>query len=361
MPVAIGAGIAAIDVIIVAVLGLIITFGLFLIARAIFSGLAFILRNIGGPLGDAADWLESRVDDAVNYAEDKVSSWVSSATHPIVEAMDTIANNLRGMAYSARYVYAVIAQALLAITHTNVGDAINGVQSWTQQGFQSITQWVQQAIDQSQRDTVQWVEEAYGNLSQWADGEITNLYTGAQQLQQSLVQDFDVVSQAITTAEETATAYTQQAYTQAVNYAQDAINAATDELKGEISADYQQLASTLVADMQWTSDTIGNLDNALTGAIGLVSDVVTTNVIPRVIAIEGDITDCLKPMCGHGPDFMKGLEGILGLLQDAEWLAWLAAAVHDPKGTAQQAAGDTEAVISVPRDILQTALGIKLG
>jgi hypothetical protein len=263
----------------------------------------------------AIQWLLAQCWDAVQFVAapfinlwhlmDGVITYVWGATFALTQAK-----------HDYRHRVAQVTGKVTQVKST-LDSALNGVVTWTQDGFDTI---------------YHDFEGALSNLQTWTANEITAVETEVKRDVGGVVtwtQDgFDTIYHNLEGAITNLARWTGTEINAVVASIDGAITK-TDDYVGSV---YDVLRTSIVQSQRQSEAYTGAaVAAAETGIYALLQ----TQVLPQVAALTTTVDECAVPYCAAKNTLGREATTLLGLVEDGVILAFLAAAIADPTGTAE--------------------------
>lgn len=345
-------------VIITALMGAIVVYSIILLIQVIVGAVSGGVRQVPiiGP--QLADAMQNATQSIAIAVQGIIVPQYAQAAQPVTAMSDAAVYNLRQNFEEQANIIALQTAAIIYI-HDNTVTSVAGPTNITISGnVDAATQQLYQDIVQVQNNAIDYTQQVERDLEGYVQGVQTYLQgqiAGAQN--------------AAFASEVTAEQYSDSKLSQAIANMQaqvaaditgvdTALGATAQALSTDIDQTRSQLQGTLTAVQGWAQGEFNRQTLQEAADIAGVTAIITTVVQPAVAAIEDTLTNCLEPMCEAGPNFFRGFQDIANLLSIGALIALLVEAVRDPTGTAQAVAGDAEALVGVPEDILKTLFGV---
>lgn len=350
-----------IDVFIVAILALITLYATRPLIQFVLVGVANAVSNVPGIGNSAASAIINAEESVYSAINNQLASWWNDATRPFTNFADTVAGNFRTLWYTIDQHRTALNLALSAIVSSVTNQGASFASDLVQTNLSSVEQWAAGAIGKAESDVIDWTKTYVGDVETWASSQFHTLSVSVQNLAGTLTADVSTLSSGIASAEHNAEDYAQTLYTEATTYARDIVVGAEQVLTEAIDSSYNRAAAAISAAESWTEGRLVDLDNKYANTTNILATLIMQNAIPRIAAIEQDVTNCLKPMCDVGPNFMQGLSGVLNLLETGALYGLLAALVADPEAAGQALVETVSTVESVALAGLNTITGASIG
>lgn len=317
-----------------------------LAAQPLGAGLAALLELVPGVGDDLARAVRASVHYFAQWLSYTAGQLVTAAAQPLIDTMNTVANNVRVEAWNTRWVQMNIVAQLNQLTAAQRMQVSQAIVDWTRQQIvdsESRTDGeIQGAVDASE----QYTRDSYTQLSDWAgsavravaetaDATRQQLAATASTLEQNIEGVRDVTFQAISaTARET------------IDAADQHIEGMATVLRGEAVTEHNVIDTFITDTRDYVIDRARDDLAPVAAVVAGTTALLGTRVLPAIAELEDFNENCAKPVCNNLLDFARGFGEIAGLLATGALIGFFAAAIANPDETAAVVARESESLLA---------------